>query len=118
MTKREVVRSVLEGKTPPYVPWSFDFTKEPREALAAHLGTDDIDTAVDNHVLKLGRDIGIFEPLGNDLYRDNFGVVWDRSIDKDIGNVRGEVLPGPSLRGYAFPNPRDARLFDDIPEKL
>jgi uroporphyrinogen decarboxylase len=118
MTKREVVRSVLEGRRPPYVPWSFDFTKEAREALAAHLGTPDIDTAVGNHILKLGRDIGIFEPLGGELYRDNFGVVWDRTIDKDIGNVRGEVLPGPSLAGYSFPDPRDARLFEDIPEKL
>jgi uroporphyrinogen decarboxylase len=118
MTKREVVRSVLEGQRPPYVPWSFDFTKEAREALITHLGTQDIDTAVGNHILKLGRDIGIFELLGKDLYRDNFGVVWDRSIDKDIGNVRGEVLPGPSLRGYTFPDPWDARFFDDIPEKL
>ena len=106
MTKREVIRTVLEGRRPPYVPWSFDFTKEAREALVAHLGTEDIDTAVGNHILKLGRDIGIFEPLGDDLFRDNFGVVWDRSIDKDIGNVRGAVLPEPTLKGYAFPDPR------------
>ena len=118
MTKREVVREVLEGRRPPYVPWSFDFTKEARDALVAHLGTEDVDTAVGNHVLKLGRDIGIFEPLGNDLFRDNFGAVWDRSIDKDIGNVRGALLTRPSLEGFAFPDPRDPRLFEDIPDKL
>ena len=27
-TKREVVRLALEGKRPPYVPWSMGFTKE------------------------------------------------------------------------------------------
>lgn len=118
MTKREVVREVLRGQRAPYVPWSFDFTKEAKDALVVHLGTEDIDTAVGNHILKLGRDIGIFEPLGNDFFRDNFGVVWDRTIDKDIGNVRGEALPGPSLAGYSFPDPRDSQLFDDIPEKL
>jgi uroporphyrinogen decarboxylase len=118
MTKREVVRAVLEGRRAPYVPWSFDFTKEARDALVAHLGTEDIDTAVGNHILKLGRDIGLFETLGDDLVSDGFGVVWDRSIDKDIGNVRGEVLPMPSLAGYSFPDPRDPRFFDDIPEKL
>ena len=36
MTKRDVVRLVLEGKRPPYVPWSMGFTKEAkREAPAA-----------------------------------------------------------------------------------
>lgn len=36
MTKREVVRLVLEGKRPPYVPWSMGFTKEAREKLKTH----------------------------------------------------------------------------------
>ncbi len=34
MTKREVVRNVLEGKKPPYVPWSFSFTIEARDKIA------------------------------------------------------------------------------------
>ena len=50
--------------------------------------------------------------------RDVFGVVWDRSVDKDIGIVKGWVLPEPTLRGYEFPNPRDPRFFADIPGKL
>ena len=29
-TKRDVVRTVLEGRKPPYVPWSFGFTLEAR----------------------------------------------------------------------------------------
>jgi uroporphyrinogen decarboxylase len=45
-------------------------------------------------------------------------VVWDRHIDRDIGNVEGQVLPEPTLAGYTFPDPTDARYFADIPEKL
>jgi uroporphyrinogen decarboxylase len=47
-----------------------------------------------------------------------FGVEWDRSVDKDIGQVKGCVLSRPTLQGYTFPNPLDARFFADIPEKL
>jgi uroporphyrinogen decarboxylase len=47
-----------------------------------------------------------------------FGVVWDRSIDKDIGDVKGQVLPEPTLKGYSFPDPLDARFFEDIPEQI
>ena len=45
----------------------------------------------------------MFDDIGDDRVRDVFGVVWDRSIDKDIGNVEGCVLPEPTLEGYEFP---------------
>jgi uroporphyrinogen decarboxylase len=118
MEKREVVRIVLSGKKPPYVPWSYRFTLEAREKLAAHFGNSDLTDALGQHILELGSDIGFFEALGNDLHKDVFGVVWDRSVDKDIGNVRGVVLPEPSLRSYSWPDPLDPRFFADIPSRL
>jgi uroporphyrinogen decarboxylase len=116
VTKREVVKLALEGGAPPYVPWSFRFTKEAKDKLIEHYGTSDLMGVLGNHILELGSDIGFFEDLGNNCVRDVFGVVWDRSIDKDIGNVRGRVLPEPTLAGYQFPNPLDPRFFQDIPE--
>ena len=118
MTKREVVKAVLDGRKPPYVPWHCGFTKDPLAALSRHLGTDDFDTAIDNHFVKLGHSTGFVEPLGNERYRDPFGVVWDRSVEKDIGIVEGVVLPEPALDGYRFPDPEDDLYFRDIPEKL
>lgn len=89
MTKREVIKCVLDGKKPPYVPWSFKFTKEPKEELMKYYATDDLDPVLGNHILQLGSDIGFFEDLGDNYVRDVFGVVWDRSVDKDIGDVKG-----------------------------
>lgn len=111
MTKREVVKMVLDGKKPPYVPWSFKFTKEPKEELQSHYGVEDLDVVLGNHILQLGSDIGFFEHLGGDLYQNVSKVVWDRSIDKDIGDVRSVVFPEPSLDGYAFPDSLDPRSF-------
>lgn len=118
MTKREVVMAALDGGPVSYTPWSLRFTAEARDALAAHYGTEDVHAPVDNHIVELGSDIGSFEDIGNDRYRDVFGVVWNRSLDKDIGNVEGCVLAEPTLEGYAFPDPLDRRFFDDIPRKL
>jgi len=98
MTKREVIKCVLDGKKPPYVPWSFKFTKEPKEALMQYYDTDDLDPVLGNHILQLGSDIGFFEDLGGDYVRDVFGVVWDRSVDKDIGDVKGCILENPYAR--------------------
>ncbi len=126
MTKREVVRMVLEGQRPPYVPWSFGFTVEAKAKLQQHYGAQsggakggvDLEEALGNHLVKLGSDIGFFKDLGGDRVQDVFGVVWDRSVDKDIGIVQGCVLPEPALKGYVFPNPLDPRFFADIPTKL
>ncbi len=117
MTKREVVKLVLDGKRPPYVPWSFGFTKEAKAKLQQHFGAVDLEEVLQNHLLKLGSDIGFFEDIGNDYVRDVFGVVWDRSVDKDIGIPKGCVLSEPTLKGYAFPDPLDPRFFADIPVK-
>lgn len=109
---------VLEGAEPPYVPWSFGFTLEAMEKLVQHFGTTDLDPILQNHLLALGNGIGFFDELGDNRFRDVFGVVWDRTIDKDIGNVEEPLLTEPTLVGYSFPDPEDERFFADIPEKL
>lgn len=117
LTKRAVMKLVLDRQTPPYVPWSVGFTHTPAQKLAAHFGPD-WGAKLDNHILGLGSGVGFFSDLGNDRVRDVFGVVWDRSRDKDIGVVEGQVLPEPTLRGYTMPDPLDPRFFADIPERL
>ncbi|HEY3267295.1 MAG TPA: uroporphyrinogen decarboxylase family protein [Armatimonadota bacterium] len=118
MTKREIVKRVLEGGKPPYVPWACSFTLEAEAALRAHFAGRDLEDALQNHIVGLGSDIGFFEDLADDRVRDVFGVVWDRSVDKDIGIVEGCVLPEPTLDSYRFPDPLNRRFFEDIPGKI
>ena len=118
MTKREVVRSVLDHKQPPYVPWQFGFTVEAKQKLINHYGSDDIMEITDNHFVILGDEIGYFEDIGNNRFRDYFGVIWDRTVDKDIGIVEGQVLPQPQLEGYTFPDPLADHYFENIPDLI
>jgi len=118
MTRREVIRMVLEGKQPPYVPWSFGFTKEAAQKLVAHYGTENLENVLQNHLLGVSDTSCFFEDIGNDCFQDVFGVVWDRSVDKDIGNVTGCVLPEPSLTSYHFPDPKAPKFFENIPANI
>ena len=118
MTKRDVIKIVLEGKKPPYVPWSFKFTQEPYDQLKAYYGTNDLDLPIGNHILQLGSDIGFFKNIGNHWYQDVFGVVWDRNIDKDIGDIQEPLLKDPTLNNYVFPDPLDPRFFSDIESQI
>jgi uroporphyrinogen decarboxylase len=118
MNKRDAVKLAIEGRQGPYVPWHCGFTVEAADKLRKHFGRDDLERVLDNHFVKLGSDTGFFTDIGDNRFRDVFGVVWDRSIDKDIGNVRRCILKEPTLAGYEFPDPLDKRIFDSIPEKL
>lgn len=117
MNKRQVVRLVLDKKRPPYVPWNVGLTQEAREKVARHFGPCDLEEALQNHFLRLGSDIGFFADLGQSHFQDVFGVIWDRTVDHDIGIPRNVVLPDPTLRHYQWPNPVDPRFFADIPGK-
>ncbi len=117
MTKREIIRCVLDGKRPPYVPWSFSFTHEAREKLVRHFGSDAaVKSKLHNHICMYCP--GGFKDIGHDCVRDLFGVVWDRSVDKDIGVVKSHVLPEPSLKSYTFPNPLEKQFFAGLPEEI
>jgi uroporphyrinogen decarboxylase len=116
--KRDVVRLAIEGRPVPYVPWHCTFTVPAAEKLRQVFGTNDVDAAIDNHFVKLGSDIGFFTDLGNERFRDYFGVVWDRTVDKDIGVVENCVLPEPTLKGYTFPDPTPGLIFDEIPDRI
>jgi uroporphyrinogen decarboxylase len=118
MTKRGVIKSVLDGVQPPYVPWSFDFTQEAKAKLLEHFGDVDVGSVVGNHLVTMGNSVGFFTDVGDGCVQDVFGVVWDRRIDKDIGTVRGRVLPQPTLRGYDFPDPLNPRMFADVPSGI
>lgn len=118
MTKREVVKEVLDGRTPPYVPWSFSFTQDAAAKLADYYAPEDPETVLDNHMIYMGNGVDFFESVGQNRVRDVFGVVWDRSVDKDIGVVSELVLPEPELSTYEFPDPLDERHYQDIPSAI
>ncbi len=118
MTKREVIKTVFDGRKPPYVPWDFSFTAEASERLARHYGSENLEAILENHLLGLGSAIGFFEDAGQGRVRDVFGVIWDRSVDRDIGVVEVAPLGGPTLKGYVFPDPLSERYFADIPSRI
>ena len=115
MTRRQVILDALEHKKTPYVPWNYNFTVEAREKLERHFGSADaMDEAVQNHFVEF-RNRVVMEPTGRPGFlADAFGVVWDRTVDKDIGVVANCLLPEPTLKKYTFPNPRDPRVYSRI----
>ncbi len=118
MSKRDAVRQALHFQRVSYVPWQINLTLEARRKLAEYTADGDVDALLDNHFLMLGDTYGYFEDIGNDCVRDYFGVIWDRSEDKDIGVVKGQQLPEPELGDYRFPDPANPIFYRNIEPEI
>ena len=119
MTKRDVVTEALSFRPPPYVPWAWDMTRQCEQRVRAHLQTDDLTGFIDTHVLALGADIGRFEPIDDDHVRDVYGVVWDRTVDRDIGTPLDWPIRRPQdLDAYAWPDADDDAWYADTAGKI
>lgn len=118
MSKRTLIYDVLEGRKPEYVPWSFGFTEEALQKLENHYGKKQLVTVLDDHLLRFGDNVGFMEELKPGIYRDQFGVTWNRTVDKDIGVIEHPQLSAPSLAGYEFPSPTDPRFYADIEKQI
>ncbi len=103
ITPRERVLVALQHEQPDVTPWQIDLTIDAREKTAAYLGESDLEHLLENH-LAISED-GFFEEVRPGYWRDPFGIVWNRTIDKDIGNVDEYLITSPSLEGYCFPEP-------------
>jgi uroporphyrinogen decarboxylase len=117
MTKREVVQDALAFRAPAYVPWAWGPTEQCAERLRAYLKTDDLSGFLDSHFVGVGEGVGRMTPAGGDLFRDSYGVVWDRAVDRDIGTPCDWHIKTPAdLDRYKWPD--DSRWYDGIPQRL
>ena len=111
------MKMTLEGKKQPYVPWNIGFTIEAAKKLTDYFGSENLEDKLQNHSVGIGGS-SFFEDIGNDCHKDIFGVIWDRSEDKDIGIVKNQVLPDPTLTGFSLPDPDNPIFLKDAEERL
>ena len=107
MTNRERVIAALEHRQPDRTPYVIGFTQNARRAFIERYGESAI-ALIDNAIAGVSAAPGPLQGMiGDTVWQDEFGVQWDRSIDRDIGIVCNRVLPERDLSELAFPEPRD-----------
>jgi uroporphyrinogen decarboxylase len=105
VTRRERVRSAIAHRQPDRTPWQVELTGEVAARLAATLGLTpgELDEWAGNHCAKVSLSGGSLSADG-EIFRDDYGVEWDRSgLDRDIGIIREPLLRSPDLSGFRTP---------------
>lgn len=98
------------------VPYHVTFSGEALSKMIVHTGDADYLSKIGNHMAMLShRKTASWTEVKPGYLQDEWGVVWNRSVDKDIGVVANRVLPEASLANYQLPNPYIASLLDAYP---
>jgi len=100
------------------VPYHVDFTVPAREAMVRHFADASFESGLGNCLLVLETEPENSWKVDGDIWEDQFGVRWDRTVDKDIGTVCNVPLTRENLQSYPFPDPLDPARFGGWDQKI
>ncbi len=119
MTNKERVHAALRHERPDRTPYCIDFTEKARQAMLAYCQDERYLARIDNCFHRVRARPGPLEGwLSPDVWQDEFGVQWDRSRDRDIGNVCNCVLPDRDLDRLALPDPHAPDRFAGLEQSI
>jgi uroporphyrinogen decarboxylase len=120
MNNRERLLAALKHEQPDKTPYDIRFTQVAQAKMVEYY--DDPDFAA-----KLGNCFTWFRPypndvrfrlVGPDIWEDEFGVRWNRAVDKDIGVPCNQVVSPQNIDEIEWPNPHDPRRYDFIEKAI
>jgi uroporphyrinogen decarboxylase len=118
VTNRERVLAALEHRQPDQVPYQVTFTQRMRARMVEATGDPHFDAGLQNCLTVLSTEPSDgWREVVPDIWEDQFGVRWNRSVDKDIGVVCNRVITPDNVEEVAFPDPLDPSPFAGYPTR-
>jgi uroporphyrinogen decarboxylase len=115
ITPRERVWQAIRHQQPDCVPYQINTTLPARAKLEVHFGTRQLDDLLGNHIVRYKSRLE-YEPRPEPgMYGDEWGVVWNKTVDKDIGVPANRVLSEADVGRLVVPDPYDARRYAGLP---
>ena len=105
MTPRERVYRAIHFEETDIVPYHVTFTTGAHRKLAEYCGDLRFKQKIGNHLAMLshGR-VSPWKEVKPGYFQDEWGVIWNRTVDRDIGCVNNQVLPKPTLKNFRLPD--------------
>ncbi|MFA6240604.1 MAG: uroporphyrinogen decarboxylase family protein [Candidatus Hydrogenedentales bacterium] len=117
MTNRERVLATLQHKQPDRIPYNVEFTQKAHAAMVEYFGNPDFESLLGNYFTLLNTaPSDAWVETAPDVWRDQFGVVWDRTVDKDIGVVRNTLVSPRNVLDFTMPDASDPTRYAGYPQ--
>lgn len=109
MTKKEIVLQALRHEPVPVCPYFLDLTEGELQKMIDFSGDPYFFEHSGSYLAQERNES--FEDLGGGMFRDMFGVVWDKGAqDGDFGVTRICPIPDSQIGDYQFPEPDEALI--------
>lgn len=116
MTPRERVLRAVQFQDTDIVPYHVTFTAASHAKMVDYYGDKDFEDKIGNHMAILShRRVVEWKELEPGHLQDEWGVIWNRTVDKDIGVIENRVLPERDLKEWQLPEPRNPVLLEQWP---
>jgi len=116
VTNRERVLAAVSHRSPDRVPYDIRFTQPAHAKMAEYYGDPRFDSRLGNCFTWLRPHLpdARFVEVAPDIWADEFGVRWDRHVDKDIGVVCNRLVTPENVNSFRFPDPNDPARYDSF----
>ena len=112
MTNRERVIASLEHRQPDRTPYNIGFTQVAHERMVAYTGDPAFAEKLGNCLTGLTTALpNGWSEVEPGIWQDEFGVRWNRTVDRDIGVVCNTVVTPENLADYRWPDPDDPARY-------
>lgn len=120
MTNRERVLAALAHRRPDKVPYDIRFTQPAHAKMVEYYGDPEFESKLGNCFTWLRPHLpdARFVEVAPNIWADEFGVRWDRHVDKDIGVVCNRLVTPENVESFEFPDPNDRRRYDSFDEAV
>ena len=116
MSKRQDAIDSINHKQPETIPWDIRFTKKSHEKMASYYNDRNFDKEIGNCFTIIRANI--HREVEPGVWKDQFGVVWDRRKDPDIGVVIGAQISPENIDSFDFPNPDDPQIYEHCAKEI
>jgi uroporphyrinogen decarboxylase len=129
MTRKERIKRCIHFKETDCIPWQVNCTSSFADRLLASLGHDPIQPGSDplgirkqglldeylgNHIVYVrNRGVNSVREVRPGIWKDEWGVLWDRSIDRDIGTPANSPLESGRIQDMV-PDPDDPDRYAHV----
>jgi len=115
MTNKERVLASLQHRQPDKIPYHIGFTQKAHARIIEYTGDPDFKKRLNNCLTYLSTaPADAWREVEPDIWVDQFGVRWNRTVDKDIGVVANCLITPDTLADYVFPDADDPSRTADF----
>jgi uroporphyrinogen decarboxylase len=114
--KERVIHAIRHQQTE-CVPYHVQFTPDERAKMAAYYGSEAFEDSIGNHLAFID-----FRPPKRQVkpgyYMDEFGVVWNRTKDPELGVVDEYLVSAANVDTFVLPDPKEMARHGDAEARL